>query len=391
MPKGKKKSAAETDTKSLKDKESAKALGFVLRRLEKIAGCGGFQNVVISPTKSKTLISAALTGTIVETTLPEKLKGLETAWNFDFAKLAMATVGRQSEDLSVEEDSLIIKDRNRYRAQLIGSEASNIPRVERVENAECQFEATGDVQVVMREALQAVNIVKSLPALPDITVHVSFTKKRVHVVTWDKSQMVSYLAKNETDQIFEFTLPLPRAQSLFKEGLGDATISINDGSLYVHDGAYRMSASLPPPEAAAGIPLERVKERAVAVRDLKLPRKVFFHRDALAGFLENAKALSRISALVKFEILVDSANLTISADGSNITATIPAQSKKEFTFFLDIAYVQAIMDKTKSDIEIHLDDNAFMMTADKIVYMAMLSSAPEKASKKVKETEADEV
>ena len=370
--------------------ESAKGLGFILKRMEKLAGAAGFSTVVLSPTKTKTLISAQLPGSTIETTLPEKLSGLDSPWSFEYAKMISAVMGRKAENLSIQDGALVIKDA-RYEAKIIGADTSNVPRVETIETPTCELKVNGEVQSILKDALTAVYLQKTLSAMPDITVHVQFKKKTVQVLTWDKSQMVVYSVPNTTGQVFEFTMPLPKASAIFKDGFGEAIIKFSEGVVYVQDGNYKISSSLPPPEEASGVPLDKVIARASVLRDAKLPKLVSFQRSDVVAFLENAKALSRTSALLKFQVNGSKTKVTISADGSSVSATMSSSSKEQFEFHLDIAYVQALISKSKDDLTIAMDTDSFVFKTDELVYAAVLSTAPgSEKTKKTKKTSEEE-
>lgn len=361
--------------------ESATSLNFILKRMERLAGCAGFQTLSFSPMKTKTLLSASLMGSTVETTLPVKMVGLETSWNFEYGNVLTAVVGRKAEDVSMNDGTLKIKA-SRYAAEIVGSETNNVPRVEVFDDATVSFEVNSEFRSLMKDGLTAVRLQKSMAALPDITLHMSFRKKTVHLVSFDRSQMVSFMAENKTGQVFELTLPLPKAETLFKDGMGDFTFHAKDGVLSVVDGGFKMSTSLPPAEEAAGVPIERVLERAKAVRAQSLPRTVSFTRTDLTAFLDNARVLTKSSALLKFQVAGQKTRATISADGNSISATIASASKESFEFLLDVSYLQAILAKSKADITVEMDDDIFIFKTDRLIYTAVLSTTAEQTGSK---------
>jgi hypothetical protein len=361
--------------------ESSTSLGFIIKRIERMCGAAGFQNITLSPTKTKTLLSVQTPGATVETLIPTKIQGIgDSPWNFDYGKVSQAVAGRKAETVSIVDGSLKI-NAQRYEAMIVGSEASSVPRVETFDDATCEFTVNGELRSLLKDGLNAVNLVKSMAALPDITVHLSFKKKSVNIVSFDRSQMVSFVAENTSGQVFEMTLPLPKAQSLFKDGIGDAVFRMKDGVVFMQDGAYKMSSSLPPAEEASGVPIYRVLERAKTLRSATLPRNVGILRADLVAFLDNARALSKTSALLKFQVLGSKTKVTISADGNSVSATIATHSDEKFDFMLDVAYVQAIIAKSKEDISISMDDSSFIFKTGDLVYAAVLSSEPESAGK----------
>lgn len=374
---------AKTSSKETAEETSGFDLGSTLKRLEKLAGAGGYPVLTISPTKSKALLSATNAGTTVEVSLPSKIEGLSSPWNFPFTTVVTAVSNRKGTTLSFVDSMLLVKNRQ-FSSKLIGTEASGVPRATPPEASTCEFMLNGDLRVVMVDALAAVTLQKTLSALPDITVHLSFTKKSVSVTAFDKSQMANYHAANTTGQVFELTLPLPRAEALFRGTIGDGEVKSVDGLLFAKSGDYKLSISLPPPEEASGVPIARVLERVAQLRKMQLPREVVFKKDDLLAFLDNAKALSKSSAMLKLEVNSNGkSKVTISADGNSIEATIKSQAKESFGGYLDISYVQAILSKTKEEaVAVTMDDSVFIFRSENLVYSAVLSSPPNEGKRK---------
>lgn len=395
--------AAAKPAKSNKMKEDApepaSSLNFLLRRMEALAGTGGFKVVTFSPTKTKTLVSVQAQGITVETTLPGRVDGLEGSWEFQYPTVLQAVAGRTSESLRVSAGTLYIAaNKGRYEVSLIGAESSGIGRAERITEPTCEIEVNSAMRILLKEGLAAVHLTKSMSALPDITLHMLFTKKVATLIAFDRSQMSVFSAPNTTGQQFAITLPLPRAESLFKDGLGDATVSIKEGLLTVTSGSFRMSSSLPPAEEAAGVPIERVVERAKMLKDHSLPKKVFLAASDLKAFLENARSLSKTSALLRFEVdgSAGHTRVTITADGNSISAVLDSKAKGKFDFYLDIAYVLAIISKAKEALSLEMDDDSFLFKSEGLTYAAVLSTPPakkatgKKAKKEAEESEEEE-
>lgn len=370
-------------------------LSMMLKRLEKLAGTGGYISITVSPTKTKTCLSATNNGVTVETVLPEPTANLEAAWNFPYATLSSLVSGRKGVSLSMNDSTLVINSKNKgFSVKLIGSEATSVPKAAEPTTSDCEFQINGDTRVVMTDALNAVFLQKTLSALPDVTVHIEFKKKTVNVTAYDKSQMATYSAANTTGQEFSITLPLPRAMAVFKGTIGDAVVKAAEGILYAKSGTFKMSVSLPPADEASGVPVQRVIERTAQLRKMTLPKEVTFKKEDIVRFLENAQALTKTSAMLKMEVNANGrSKFTISAEGNSVEALIESRSKSTFESYVDVNYVQAVVSKTKDDsVSLAMDDSIFIFRNESLVYSAVLSSPPQDApkKKKAKKTEGEE-
>jgi hypothetical protein len=370
-----------TDEKpSKKSKEDAPEgldLSTSLRRLEKLAGAGGYPNLTVSATKSGgTLLSASANGSTAAVTLKDGIDGMTEALNFNFASLIGLTQGRKINALKLKASTLSI-DLGRFKSDIVGTEASTVPDPKVPEEPTCEFEINGEMRNLMADALTAVNLQKPLAALPDITVHLSFKKKNVSITSFDKSQMV----------------PLPRAEALFRGQIGDAKVKVVDGYLYASAKPYRMSMTLPPPTEAAGVPIERVMERSTQLRSMELDMNVDISREDLAAFMENAKVFFKSTAMLHLQVGKDGkSSVTVTSEGNTAKGLIRSKSKKEFEGWIDLAYVTTLMSKCKGEtLGLSLDSSIFIFRDGPTVYSAVLSEPPSTTkSKKSKKNDEDE-
>jgi hypothetical protein len=356
----------------------------IIKRLEKLAGSGGYPTLVISPAKNKTVLSATNNGIVVETQINEVLEGLTGPWSFPYATLTSLIGNRSGVVASLNESTLMLTAKG-FNASLAGTEASSIPRAKPPEVNAVSFKIDGELRLLMVEALQAVNLQKSLPALPDIVVNIQLDKK-VSITAFDKSQMANFSRTNPTKQKFDFTLPLPKAEALFKGTLGDANVVISEGVMYAESGMFKMTMSLPPLDELTPVPIERVINRVAELRKMKLPRSVSMSKSGVANFLESARVLSKASAMIKMSVKSKGSTLTLTADGNSVEANIKTQSDEEFVGYIDLYYLQAILQKCSEDqLSISLDDTLFIFNSESLVYSAVLST-PAKETKETKET-----
>ena len=394
MATSKKTADNKTSNKSPKEEASESIdLATSLRRLEKLAGAGGYPHLTISATKSGgTLLSASVNGSTVAVTLKDGIDGLTEPLNFNFSSLVGLTQGRKINGLKMNASTLAL-DMGRFKSDIVGVEASSIPNPKAPEGPTCEFEIGGEMRSLMADALTAVTIQKPLAALPDITVHLSFKKKNVSVTAFDKSQMVNYYSANTTGQVFELTLPLPKAEALFRGQIGDAKVQVVDGYLFAAAKPYRMSMTLPPPMEAAGVPIERVMERSVQLRSMELDLNVDVSREDLAAFMENAKVFFKSTAMLHLQVGKDGkSQVTVSSEGNSAKGVIRSKSKKEFEGWIDLSYVATLMAKCKGEtLGLSLDSSIFIFRDGPTVYSAVLSEPPSTTkSKKSKKPDDEE-
>lgn len=360
-------------------------LVFAMRMLEKMLG-GSPQDMFLTPTKTKTIVSMSNFEATVEAVLPTSIDGLDSPCKFPFKVLMLAIANRKDLEFSVADGTLFVKGGSRYKAQIVGSEASECPRVSMPKEVLSEFTVNSEASLTLKEGLRRAHIEKSLAALPDLTVHLSFKKKAAVVTTFDRSQMAAYHAENTSGEMFEVTLPLRLAESIFKDYLGETTVRVTENAVFTQVNGFKMSSLLPAAEDSNGVPIERVLEKIASLRKADLESSVLLKRSDFLDFLNNAKALSKSSALLKFEIGKSKAKLILEADGNKIEASIPAKADSDFEFLLDIAYVHTIAEKSKDDINLQLDESMMVLKSEDFLYAAVLSTPAEVEGAKSKKT-----
>jgi hypothetical protein len=348
--------------------------------------------VTLSPFKEKTLVTIQAQGAVAEAVIPKSLEGHEAAWDFQFAALAAAVTKRDAAKFSFNGGQLDIKENN-YKVALQGVEANKVLRVEKPAEPTCSIEVDSELWVTLESMTSKVKIGKSLAALPDITVHYLFTKKLAMAVAFDRFQMAAYALPNTFGKTFELTLPLAKAESLFKTP-GVNLLAANEALVYIKAGTIAHSSSLPSVEDTTGVPTDSVVVRVKALRSAEFPKQVKLPTEELKKFLVNARAVSAANALLLVEVGDGSSRLTLSSDGNKVSAVVPSKSKKKFRFKLDIGYVQTIVSKAGDSIQLEIDDSALVFRTEELIYASVLSVDDDddaKASKrKSKDEELDE-
>lgn len=361
---------------------------FSMQRLEKLLGGASSSVVTISPLKGKTLMTVQSQGSTAESVLSAPLPGLTAAWDFQYAALSAAILNRDNAEFTCTDGQLVIKDK-RYNATLQGVESPNTVRVEKPSQPTCDIEVNPEVWSLLEAMTSKVKISKSLAALPDITVHYLFTKKTALAVSFDRFQMAAYFLPNSSGLTFSLTLPLSRAESVFK-GNGVTSLLASKELLYVKAGSVSSSSSLPSVEDTTGVPVEAVLGRVKILRDAKFPKSVTLPKEDIQKFLNNSKAISNSNALLKIEVSESKSKLDLSADGNHVTATLPSKSKKNFSFKLDIAYVNTIVSKSAEEIQFEIDDSTLVYRNDSLIYASVLSVDEESEQPASKKKSKDE-
>lgn len=368
------------------------ALPSMLQRLEKLLGGGaGNGMVTMSPLKDKTLISFQAQGSVAEATV-KAFTGLDAAWDFPYVALSAAVLKRDSAQFTFNGGQLDIKDK-RYSSSLQGVESPKLNRVEKPSADYTVIEMDAILWSLLEEMTSKIKIGKSLAAMPDITIHYLFTKKMAMAVAFDRFQMAAYTVANQSGQEFELTFPMGRAESLFKNNIGVTVLASSGSSVFVKAGNTSFSCSLPSTEDTTGVPTEAVVGRIKSLRQAKFPNNVVLPTEELKKFLDNARAISKANALLKFEIGETSTKLTLSADGNRVSAVISSKAKKPFSFKLDISYVNTIVAKAGDSVQLEVDDSALVFRTDELIYASVLSVDDEDdkpAKKRSKDAEADE-
>lgn len=376
-----------TTSKSKTKEDAPIVMGTIptaILRLEKmLGGAAGSNMISFAPLKEKVLLSLQGNGSIAEAVLSKPIPGLDSSWDFPLASLSAALQKRDSAQIKFSGGQMDITDK-RYSTSLQGTETAKPLRVEKPAEGSTVIEVTPELWTTLEEMTGKVRISKSLAAMPDITIHFLFTKKLGLAVAFDRFQMAAFAVPNTFKQEFALTLPLAKAESLFKNNIGITVLAASESSLYTKAGTLSYSSSLPSVEDTTGVPTEAVVERVKALRSAKFPRNVVLPLEELKRFLANAKAISNANALLKFEIGETSTKLTLSAEGNKVSATVPSKAKKAFSFKLDIGYVNTIVAKSGEDVHLEVDDSALVFRTDELIYASVLSvdEESEQTSKK---------
>ena len=388
--------ASEKPASKSKMKEDAPVstsnLPFALQRLEKLLGGASNAVVTISALESKSLVSIQSQGGVAEVQLPP-LHGLTESWDFPFPTLSNAVHNRPNAEISFKSGELHIKDR-RYNATLQGSETKALLRVEKPTDPPCSVKMTSEIWAALAEMTTKVKVSKSLAAMPDITIHYAFSKKRAVAVAFDRFQMAAFALPNTFGVEFALTLPLSRAESLFKNGVGTSSLLASDALVYAKAGNISFSTSLPSVEDTTGVPVGAVLEQIKKLREAKFSKQVFLPKVEIQRFLDNSKAISNANALLQVEVGEGSSKLTLSSEGNKVSATIPSKAKRSFSFKLDIGYVNTIVSKSADDVQMEIDDGTLVFRTEQLIYASVLSvddeaENEETSKKKSKKKEED--
>ncbi len=383
------KESASKKSNAVKDAPiAAGTLPFALGRLERLIGGSAASIITVSPgAQGKTLVSAQAQGAVAEVQIPE-LSGLDKPWSFGFDALQPALLNHNNAKITFSDGEMRIQDKS-YNAVLQGQEAATVVRVEKPEEITCDISVTNDLWNALEQMTQKVKIAKSLAAAPDITVHFAFGKKTALVAAFDGHQMASYSIPNEFGTQFSLTLPLPKAEALFKSGSGATHVKANADLMYVKAGNVVYSSALPSTEDL--IPIDVVIGKLKELKDTKFGKKVEIKKTDLQKFLENSRAVSNANALLKFTVTEGQALLKISAEGNSVSAKVAAKAKKAFQFQLDIAYVNTIVGKSDDVITLEMEQNMLAFRTEQLLYVSVLSQDDSSdAPKKKKRSDEDE-
>lgn len=362
-----------TKKSSQQDDSKVSAILLALRRMERLAG---IHQVVFSSLKTKTgtktLLTAYNKGTITEAVLNAPIPGLTNAWQFYYPQMATLTQGRSTLDFSFNEGKLVIKGAG-YKVECLGEEVAGIQRAVPPENPEHECELTHELWEVMNKSVQKVQLQKSLANLPDMDVHFSFTKARMMVVSYDRYQTAYVTKENTTGLRLELSLPLPTAQSLLKEYLGDMLLRVTPDYLFVQVGNIR---SLAPLTAIADedLTFKAIEPKLQALEGLEMKQSVKIAKENLAEFLVNAKAFSKSSSIVECKAAEDALRFCLKADGNKVTSKVKAKVKGELEFLVDLNYLSSILSKSEDTLTFSVDDSLIRFKSGPLTYIAMLST-----------------
>lgn len=389
--KSKEKSA--TSKSRVKDEPTpAGNLPFALQRLDKLLGGASNSIVTLTDIEGKTLVSVQSSNGVAEVPLDAPIAGLDASWDFPFQTLSAALQGKTNAKLACTAGQLSIKDKS-YLANLQGSESKAMLRVEKPSEPTASITVSSDIWAMLSEMTGKVKVSKSLAAMPDITVHYLFTEKTALAVAFDRFQLAAYFVPNNFGVTFSLTLPLPKAEALFKNNSGVTKLLASDALLYVKAGSLSFSTSLPSVEDTTGVSVDAVLPRVKAVRQTNPAKAVVIPKSSIQQFLENARAVSGANALLTVEVADSSSKLTLAADGNKVSSIVPSKSKKPFQFKLDIGYVNTIVAKAAENVQLEIDDSVLLFRTDTLVYASMLSvddNADDEAPAKKKKAPDDE-
>jgi len=347
--------------------------------LERLLGSSP-QYVSLTPLKGKTLVSMHNMGVTAERLLPVVLAGLDSSWNFPFPLLSTALANRKTSTPKVEDGTLILRDPgSSYLAKIVGVEATQVPRVEVPKENFSELHVDSDTALLVRDGLKKVHLNKTLAALPDLTVHISLSKRSATLIAFDRSQMACAILPNNSGQSFEASLPLSRAESLFRDYLGETLIRVSPGLVYSQVDGYKLSISLPAEDDPAGVPLDRVLQKAKELKQADLSTSVVLKRKEFEDFLGNTRVLSKNAHSLSFKISKAASQISLDTDGNKIEATIPCKASKTFHFSMDTGYVASILDKSKGNIQLHIDESTVVLKTEELIYASVLSANKDKS------------
>lgn len=369
---------------------NAGTIPFALQRLDRLLGGAAAGNVTITPLKSKTLLSIQSQGAVAEASLSAPVQGLETSWDFPFVQLSAALQNHNTAEFNFDNGQLNIKDK-RYSATLQGSENAAVLRVEKPESPTCDIEVTPEIWSLLETMTAKIKISKSLASMPDITVHYLFSKKTAMAVAYDRFQMAAYFAPNTTGTTFSLTLPLAKAESVFKNSVGVTAMQATDALLYVKATGISFSTSLPSVEDTTGVPVEAVIGRVKSLRETNFKNTVLLPKAGILQFLSNSKAIANANALLKITVSSEgTANLELSSEGNKVNTTLKCKSTKNFKLKLDISYVNTIVSKASDSVQLETDGNTLIFREDNLLYASVLSVDDEDTSSSKKSKANDD-
>lgn len=387
-----KRAGAEDKPSKLSNSEILEA---TLRSMDRLGGPSN--SVFLAPSKKGTLIVSQSQSAVVEAGLPFVIEGLTEQISLDRGLLSSSIKGRKMDSIVFKNDGLRFKS-NSYAVTVMVAQAAVAARAQKIEEPKFTFDMDSPLWEILSASVSATHMEKMHSKMPDVTTIVKFSKTGVMVVAFDAFQMSYSIVKKTGLSPMTFSIPQPRAESLFKDFPGNVTVSGDDTMVCVSSSGLRMSAPLPMADETA-VPIEKVLEKvkAIEAQEGGLPRAVTIQIADIKMFLENARGLEKPNTEVSFKVTKESTEVTVEADGNKMNGKMVSKAKgsKEFEFKLDMISLKTLVSKSKDEVTLMVDDDNLMVRVGSNTYITILrvEEEPEekpKAKKSKKREPEDE-